>query len=90
MLQIATILILMFAAPLAAIAIEAAAGGALLPLVGKWFTFFLGLRLLSAGVMQCIKPQFTAQTIFRIADPNARKIVKELGFANMAMGGVGC
>lgn len=90
MLQIIAILILMLAAPLAAIAIEAAISGAgLVALSGKWFVFFFGLRLLTAGLYQIAKPQFTAQTIFRIADPNALKIVKELGFANLAMGAFG-
>jgi predicted phage tail protein len=89
MLQIATILILMVAAPLVAIAIEGAViGGSLVALAGKWFVFFLGLRLLIAGVSQMVKPQLTAQ-ILRIADPNALKIVNELGFANVAMGGLG-
>lgn len=87
MRQIATILILMVAAPLAAIALQTAmTGGSVTALAGKWFVFFLGLRLLIAGLYQIAKPQFTAHAIFRITDPNARKIVKELGFANLAMG----
>jgi predicted phage tail protein len=90
MLQIASIRILMVGALLAAIALQTAvAGGSLVALTGKWFVFFLGLRLLIAGVSQMAKPQFTAETIFRIADPNALKIVNELGFANVAMGGLG-
>jgi hypothetical protein len=90
MLQIATILLLMVAAPLAAIAIEAAvAGGSLVALTGKWFVFFFGLRLLTAGLYQIARPDFTAQTIFRIGDPNAQKIVNELGFGNVAIGTLG-
>jgi hypothetical protein len=90
MLQIATILILMFAAPVAAIALQAAtAGGSLIALAGKWFVFFFGLRLLIAGLYQLAKPDFTAKTIFRIADPNAAKIVSELGFGNIAIGALG-
>jgi hypothetical protein len=89
MLQIAFILILMVAAPIAAIAIEAVtAGGSLTALAGKWFVFFLGLRLVIAGVSQTVRPQLTAQ-ILRIADPSALKIVNELGFANVAMGALG-
>lgn len=89
MLQIAVILILMFAAPVAAIAIQAAATGAsLVPLIGKWFVFFFGLRLLAAGLHQLARPDFTARTIFRISDPNALKIVSELGFGNIALGAV--
>lgn len=90
MLQITTILILMVAAPLAAIAIEAATtGGSLIALAGKWFVFFLGLRLLTAGLYQLAKPDLTAKTIFRIADPNAAKIVSEIGFGNIALGALG-
>ncbi len=90
MLQIITILILMLAAPVAAIAIEAATtGGSLIALAGKWFVFFFGLRLLIAGLYQLAKPDFTAKTIFRITDPNAMKIVSELGFGNIAIGALG-
>ena len=72
MLQIATILILMVAAPVVAIAIEAAmTGGSLIALAGKWFVFFFGLRLLIAGFHQLANPDSTAKTIFRIDDPNA-------------------
>ena len=90
MLQILTILILMLAAPVAAIAIEAmTTGGSLIALAGKWFVFFFGLRLLLAGFYQLTKPDFTAKTIFRITDPNAMKIVSELGFGNIAIGALG-
>ncbi len=90
MLQIVTILILMLAAPVAAIALEAMmTGGSLIALAGKWFVFFFGLRLLIAGLYQLAKPDFTAKTIFRIADPNAAKIVSELGFGNIAIGALG-
>lgn len=90
MLQIVTILILMVAAPLAAMAIEAAAdGGSLVALAGKWFVFFFGMRLLTAGLYQLAKPEFTARTIFRIDDPNALKIVTEIGFGNIALGALG-
>lgn len=88
--QIIAILILMLAAPLAAIAIEAMmSGGSLIALAGKWFVFFFGLRLLLAGFYQLAKPDFTAKTIFRIADPNAMKIVSELGIGNIAIGALG-
>jgi hypothetical protein len=90
MLQILTILILMLAAPLAAIALQTAmTGGSLIALAGKWFVFFFGLRLLIAGLYQLAKPDFTAKTIFRIDDPNAAKIVSELGFGNIAIGVLG-
>ena len=56
----------------------------------KWFVFSaVGLRLLVAGLMQSIKPSFTAQQIFHIQDPESFPIVRELGFANICFGLVG-
>lgn len=39
--------------------------------------------------MQTLHPSFTSSGIFRIADPAAEAIVRELGFANIAMGTLG-
>ena len=90
MLQTVTILILMLIAPAAAIALQAAAtGGGLAALAGKWFVLFFGLRLLTTGLFQLAKPDFTAKTIFRIANPNAWKIVSEIAFGNIALGALG-
>ncbi|MGD9921832.1 MAG: DUF6790 family protein [Pseudorhodoplanes sp.] len=89
-MQIVVILVLMVAAPVAAIVIQGATtGGSLIALAGTWFVFFFGLRLLIAGFHQLAKPDFTAKTIFRITDPNAAKIVSELGFGNIAIGALG-
>lgn len=58
-------------------------------LIAKWFVFWgIGVRLLMAGVRQTLKPEFTAQEIFRIKDPEAGKLVVEIGFGNIAMGAV--
>ena len=62
----------------------------LLFLVGKWFVFWgIGVRLLLAGLMQATRPSFTASTILGVQDPDAGKIVVELGYANIAMGLIG-
>lgn len=59
-------------------------------LTGKWFVFWAaGVRLFIAGVRQVIQPQFTAEEIFDIHDRGALAIVRELGFANLAMGLLG-
>jgi hypothetical protein len=81
----------MLIAPLASVLVEAlVAGGALAPLVLKWFVFWgVGARLGLAGVKQVAQPAFTAETIFEIADPKAQVIVQELGFANLAFGLLG-
>jgi hypothetical protein len=59
-------------------------------IVGKWFVFWaVGVRLLLAGLRQIARPCYTAETIFGIKDPDALFIVRELGFANAAIGVAG-
>jgi len=84
----AMIVMLMGVLPLGSMLVEHAAGNAdWLALVGRWFVFWAGgVRLLLAGGRQVLNPAFTAKTIFEIADPDAGRIVTELGFANLAMG----
>jgi hypothetical protein len=36
-----------------------------------------------------IQPRYTAETILGIKDPDATRVVRELGFANVAIGSVG-
>ncbi|MFG1221576.1 DUF6790 family protein [Xanthobacter wiegelii] len=90
-MYLAAILVLMLIAPLASILVEAlVAGGALAPLVLKWFVVWgVGVRLGLAGVKQVTQPAFTAETIFEISDPKAQVIVQELGFANLTFGVLG-
>ncbi|WP_108517830.1 DUF6790 family protein [Bradyrhizobium algeriense] len=78
----------MLVLPIGSILIEFAAGATdLVHIIGKWFVFWTGgLRLLTAGLSQIVRPAFTAQTIFKIQDEEAFKIVSELGFANVSMG----
>ena len=84
----AMIILLMGVLPIGSIVIERIIDNAdLVILVGKWFVFWAcGIRLLLAGIRQIINPEFTARTIFEIADKGAAKVVIELGFANVAMG----
>lgn len=57
---------------------------------GKWFVFWgVGVRLFLAGLRQTFQPEFTATTIFELSETGASAIVRELGFANIAMGTVG-
>lgn len=90
-MYLAAILVLMLIAPLASVLVEAlVAGGALAPLVLKWFVVWgVGARLGLAGVKQVTQPAFTAETIFEISDPKAQVIVQELGFANLTFGVLG-
>jgi len=93
MFYFVSVAVLLLLAPLVSVATEwtlAAGGTDVWWLIGKWFTFWgVGARLFLAGVMQVARPQFTAGSIFVIADPAAEAIVREVGFANLAMGTLG-
>ncbi len=86
------VIVLMVALPVLSVASELVVfhGGDVLVQVGRWFVFWaVGVRLLAAGLRQTIDPTFTAKTIFAIGDPAARRIVRELGFGNLAIGLIG-
>ena len=56
----------------------------------KWLTFWAcGVRLLLAGLRQSARPDFTARAIFQISGNEVLPVVRELGFANLAMGLLG-
>jgi hypothetical protein len=83
-----TMLILPIASILYARSIDPAA--AWLPLIGLWFVFWaVGVRLGIAGLRQILNAEFTAKDIFGLEGSGARVIVRELGFANLAIGVVG-
>jgi hypothetical protein len=89
---LASIVLLMLVGPAVSVAAEAllAPGAALWTLTAKWFVFWLvGVRLFIAGLRQTLQPQYTAETIFEIADPGARGLVREIGFGNLAIGTLG-
>ncbi|WP_244571237.1 hypothetical protein [Mesorhizobium carmichaelinearum] len=92
-MYLAVVVLLMGVFPVASILIESFAfhsDAGLVFLVGKWFVFWaVGMRLLLAGVRQITNPAFTADAIFGIKDKAAEVIVRELGFANFAIGVVG-
>jgi hypothetical protein len=59
----------------------------------RWFVFWaVGVRLLTAGLSQIIRPRFTAEEILGMRSEEALFFVRELGFANTAVGvaGVAC
>lgn len=62
----------------------------LVALTGKWFAFWaVGMRLGLAGLRQAFNPAFTAKDIFEIEDERVHPIVRELGFANLALATLG-
>jgi len=85
------VLILIF--PMASIALEVFVhnhGVLDVAIVGKWFVFWaVGVRLFIAGIRQIVQPRYTAETILGVKDPDAMLIVRELGFANTAIGSAG-
>jgi uncharacterized protein DUF6790 len=59
-------------------------------LVSRWFVFWaVGVRLLLAGLRQIVQPRYTAEKILGITGQDSLLLVRELGFANVAMGSAG-
>jgi hypothetical protein len=85
------IVVIMFGLPVVSILVEAVSHGGLgMALIGKWFVFWsVGVRLLTAGLRQIIQPRYTAAMILGINDAQSLVLVRELGFANTAIGAVG-
>ena len=92
-MYLAAVVLPMLVLPLISVAAQASMlpdAGALMGLVGKWFTFWaVDVRLFSAGVMQTFRPQLTAESIFALKDHGAFAIVREVGFGNLAIGTLG-
>ena len=64
-------------------------GASYLAVVAKWYVFWaVGVRLSLAGLRQIIQPRYTAETILGFKGTEALFFVRELGFANVAMGSV--
>ena len=88
-----SVVLLLFVLPVISIVVErlvGAHGRSLLVVVGRWFCFWaVGVRLFLAGLRQTTKPAFTAEAIFRVSEPGAWPIVREVGFANLSMGLLG-
>jgi len=87
-----TIILLMFVLPILSVANEVIAGSDthLLLLIGKWFVFWgIGVRLLTAGIRQVLKPDLTSDGILGIKGKEAWQLVRELGFANIGIGLIG-
>jgi hypothetical protein len=92
-MYIGMLIVLMLIFPMASIALEVFVhnhGVFDVAIVGKWFVFWaVGMRLLTAGLRQIVQPRYTAETILGVKDPDAMLIVRELGFANTAIGSAG-
>ena len=86
----AIVILLMLVFPLASIGIETLVlhgSLALMIVLAKWFVFWaIGVRLFTAGLRQAIDPGFTAKKIFEFKTSEPVMIIRELGFANIALG----
>ena len=96
-MYLSIVIALMLALPLVSIVAQivltdhgALHGAAYLAIVAKWYVFWaVGARLSLAGLRQIIQPRYTAETILGLKGAEALFFVRELGFANVAMGSVG-
>ena len=82
----------MLVLPLLCIAVESLFLGAPLDaaLVATWFAFWaVGWRLLLAGCKQIAQPRYTAREILGLKSDESLILVRELGFANVALGLLG-
>jgi hypothetical protein len=84
-----SVVLLLLILPAAAVIVEAwyPHSASIIALIGKWYVFWAGgVRLLLAGMRQMSQPRFTAAEIFNLDNVKAFPIVREIGFANLAMG----
>jgi hypothetical protein len=95
-MYVTMVIALMLALPLISIVAQifltdhgALHAAAYLAVVAKWYVFWaVGVRLSLAGLRQIIQPRYTAETILGFKGAEALFFVRELGFANVAMGSV--
>ncbi len=88
----AVVACLMFLFPAASIAAEATMYGVTFdfPLIGRWFVLWsVGVRLALAGLRQIVQPMYTARVILGVHGEDSLILVRELGFANLAIGAIG-
>lgn len=56
----------------------------------KWLVFWaVGIRLLVAGVRQIFQPSYTAEVVLRLQGDDCKRVIRELGFGNLAIGVLG-
>lgn len=62
-------------------------------LAAQWYVVWaVGARLTLAGLSQILRPRYTARTILALRHDESLVLVRELGFANLALGlaGLAC
>lgn len=87
-----SILVLMLLAPAVSVLLGRyhAAGASVTGLALDWAAFWMvGGRLFLAGIRQIVQPRYTAAKILGVEHADSLLFVRELGFANLALGTVG-
>ncbi|HEY1726011.1 MAG TPA: hypothetical protein VGF89_11340 [Steroidobacteraceae bacterium] len=87
-----SVVVLMAFAPMASVLVglHSSADTSVAALVLHWSVFWMvGARLSIAGIRQIVQPRYTAATILGIEHTGALLVVRELGFANLAIGAIG-
>ena len=88
-MYLAIVTALMLVLPVGSIGLEAVMGvhGLSALLVAKWFVIWsVGVRLFLAGLRQIVQPRYTAEVILSLKHEESHILVRELGFANLAVG----
>lgn len=92
-MYVAIVVLLMFVLPLGSVAFQCFglhSPAGLAQLFAASFAFWaVGIRLFLAGLRQSIQPSFTAREIFGHTGDESLVIIRELGFANLAIGALG-
>jgi hypothetical protein len=96
-MYVAVVIALMFLFPLVSIVAQivlsdhgALSAASALGIIAKWYVFWaVGVRLSLAGIRQIVQPGYTAQTILGLNGSDSLILVRELGFANAAIGAAG-
>ena len=56
----------------------------------QWLVFWaVGVRVLLAGFRQILQPRYTAEVVLGIKGDDCKRVIRELGFANVAIGCIG-
>jgi len=88
----AVVVLFMLVLPVGSLGLAVFATGTALTaaLLAKWFVVgSVGARLSMAGLRQIIQPRYTAKVILSLQHEESLVLVRELGFANLALGLVG-
>lgn len=91
-MYLVVVITFMLILPVGSIGLSVVAAGAALSaaLVAKWFVIWsVGARLSLADLRQIAQPRYTAEVILSLKHEESLVLVRELGFANLALGIVG-